>query len=232
MHAVGSKATQPSFGAYASAQQCAPGSPPAFVGGAVAADEPRGRVEEARAGDEDMGEVARHAPSQREGFGGQFGIVGLERIEGHDAVKLGHQAVQSVERIVGPRSRLLRERAQRAVDVRERAVAQIHLHRQPLDRAVHDAGGVAGLDLAARGHREALDRRPVMRERADEIAVRVLRALQRAVDVERNAPAEHVLAVEAAWGEPQSSGSAFAPAARIDGLSRAISGSASMRPLK
>ena len=118
-------------------------------------------------------------------------------------MQLAHQAVHGVERIAGARRRLLGEGAQRAVDVRERAVAQIHFHRQPLDRAAHDAGGVAGLDLAARRHRQALDRRPVVRERADHVAVRVLRALQRAVDVERDAPAQHVLAVEAARGEPQ-----------------------------
>ena len=96
----------------------------------------------------------------------EFGIVGLERVEGHDPMHLAHQAVQASSGSAAPAAASFGEVAQRAVGVRERAVAQVHLHRQPLDRAADDARGVAGLDLAARRHRQALDRRPVMGERA------------------------------------------------------------------
>ena len=145
---------------------------------------------------------ARPAP-QREGFRRRFGFVGLVRVEGHLLVQRAHQPVHGVERILGARLRLGRERAQGAVDMGERAIAQVHLRRQPLDRTPHDPGAVAGLDFAVRRHRQALDRRPVMRERAHHIAVGVLGLFQHAVHVEGDPPTQNVLTVEAIRRQPQ-----------------------------
>ena len=49
------------------------------------------------------------------------------------------------------------EAAQRAVDMGEPTVAQIHLRRQPFDRAFNNARRIAGLDFTGRQDREMLD---------------------------------------------------------------------------
>ena len=66
--------------------------------------------------------------------------------------------MQRIERIGGAFRRLGGEVAQRPIDVSERALAQIHLRRQPFDRAPHHAGRVAGLDFAGGRDGKALDR--------------------------------------------------------------------------
>ena len=73
-----------------------------------------------------MGEVARPAAAQREGFDRRFGIVRLERVERHHPVKFAHQPMQRVERIGGAGRRFLREGTERAVDVRKPALTEIH----------------------------------------------------------------------------------------------------------
>ncbi len=71
-----------------------------------------------------------------------------------------HQPMQRVERIGGAGRSLPREFAQRAVGLRQRALAQVHLRRQRLDRAAHHADRVGRLDLADGGDGQALDRPP------------------------------------------------------------------------
>ena len=128
------------------------------------------------------------------------GPVGVER---HQPVLFAHQPVHGVERIGGARRRRDREVAQRPVDAGERALAQVHLRRQPLDCPPHDAGRIARLDFAARDDHQTLERRAVMRECGDGVAVRVLGLAQCAVEVDVDAPVQHILAVEAVRRQPQ-----------------------------
>ena len=98
-----------------------------------------------------MGEIARPSAPQREGFDRGAGGVLLVRLIGHDRVERRSSAdAWRIERVGGRMGRLGGESAQRAVDMGERAVAQIHLRRQPFDRASNNARRVAGLDFAGR----------------------------------------------------------------------------------
>ena len=81
-------------------------------------------------------------------------------------------------------------------------VAQIEARRKSLDRAAHDALGIAGLDLA-------LDRDGELAERAlggegmGEVAEGVLVLVEPAIRGDVDPPARHVLAVVVARGQPQ-----------------------------
>ena len=105
--------------------------------------------------------------------------------------------MQGVERVGGAGCGARGKVAQRPIGVGERALAQVHFRRQALDFAAHHARGVAGLDLAAGEDRELLHRPAVMGERRHDVAVRVLGLAQRAVDIDADAPALDILAVEA-----------------------------------
>ena len=84
----------------------------------------------------------------------------------------------------------------------ERGRAQIEARRKSLDRAAHDALGIAGLDLA-------LDRDGELAERAlgaegvGEVAEGVLVLVEPAIRGDVDPPARHVLSVVVARGQPQ-----------------------------
>ena len=122
-----------------------------LVGRAIAADEAGRNAEEARAGDEDMGEIARLSAPKREGLHGRFGIVRRVGVEAHRA-----DAASPISRCMAssgsdaPAVASAAKSRSAPLSVRERTVAQIHLRRQPLDGAAHDARRVGRLDFAAR----------------------------------------------------------------------------------
>ena len=120
-----------------------------LAGDAIAGDEARRNAEKARAGDEDMGEIARPSARQRERLDG--GAAASSRQAKGDGLVEGRSSADASNR--ADRRRLRRfggEVAQRPIDVSERALAQIHLRRQPLDGAPDHARRVAGLDFACR----------------------------------------------------------------------------------
>ena len=74
--------------------------------------------------------------------------------------------------------------------------------REPLDRAAHDALGVAGLDLPLDQHAE-LAERTFGGEGMGDVAERVLVLVEPAIGGHVDAPARHILAVVVARREPQ-----------------------------
>ena len=84
----------------------------------------------------------------------------------------------------------------------ERGRAQIEARRKSLDRAAHDALGVAGLDLAL-DHDGKFAERAVGAEGVGEVAEGVLMLVEPAIHGDVDPPARHVLPVVVARGQPQ-----------------------------
>ena len=84
----------------------------------------------------------------------------------------------------------------------ERGLAQIEARRKSLDRAAHDAVGVAGLDLAL-DHDGEFAERALGGEGVGEVAEGVLVLVEPAIRGDVDPPARHVLAVVVARGQPQ-----------------------------
>ena len=171
-------------------------------GHAIARDEACRNPEKAGAGDENMSEVARATALQSKGLNRGAGGVLVIGVIGQRLVQRAHQSMHGVEGIGRAICRLCGEAAQRPVDVSERAVAQIHLRRQPFDCTPDHARRVARLHLTRSADREALDK-SVVGIGHDRIAMRVLALSQRAIGVDVAPPAQDVLAVERERRQPQ-----------------------------
>src|SRR5262249_39822919 len=108
----------------------------------VAADVAGGVTEAAGCGDEDMGEILAHAAAQCEGFDRGRACMGRIRVVDDLAVQALEQPVEYGERIVCPGAANVAGKIRdRAVQPRQRGLAQIEAGRKAFDRAADYAVG-------------------------------------------------------------------------------------------